>query len=135
QFARDAALFAGRVAAKCMLTAEARRQRALFERIVQRLLRREEVAQAQGQAFDELPQEDCARGPVEPSHDHLTREACRWRADIPPKAPPKPATTAGTLSSQAASIGHSDSAVRSPSPSRRERKRTQPSGKARGRRE
>src|SRR5437868_15126773 len=51
-----------------MLAAEARRQWALLERIVQRLLRREEIAHAQEEARDEIPEQDRAEPTFDQNH-------------------------------------------------------------------
>src|SRR5262249_46297055 len=52
QLAGDAALFAVGIAAQHVLTTEARRDRALLERIVERRLRLEEIAHRQGDRLD-----------------------------------------------------------------------------------
>jgi hypothetical protein len=62
QLAGDAALLAVRIAAQRVLAAEARRDRALLERIVQRRLRFEEIAHRQEERRDELLQEQRADG-------------------------------------------------------------------------
>src|SRR5581483_3146027 len=124
QFAGDAALLAVGVAALRMLTAEARRDRSLLERIVQRRLGLEEVAHAEHEAGDELRQEDRA-GRLIQSHGRISRLLIsapgRRTATRRRRSPPWPATPAGTPSSRAASAGRSGSAARSPSPWRRER--------------
>src|SRR5581483_5961259 len=58
QLAGDAALFAVRVAAQRMLPAEARRDRVLFERIIDGCLRPKEIAHAEHKARQELPEEN-----------------------------------------------------------------------------
>ncbi len=70
ELAGDAALLAVRIAAQRMLAAEARRDRPLLERIVERRLRLEEIAHGEEERRDELPQEYRAGRPIE-SH---------WRA-------------------------------------------------------
>ena len=54
ELAGDAALLAVRIAAQRMLAAEARAERPLLERIVERRLRREELAHRQEEGADEL---------------------------------------------------------------------------------
>src|SRR6266436_5515453 len=68
QFAGDAALLAIRIAAQRMLAAEARRERPLFERIVERRLALEEVAHRQRDGADEFLQEQRSRRLAQ-SHD------------------------------------------------------------------
>src|SRR5689334_12516145 len=66
ELAGDAALLAVRIAAQRVLAAEARRQRALLERIGQRRLRLEETAHAEEERRDERRQEygpRCVSGP------------------------------------------------------------------------
>src|ERR1044071_6073527 len=64
QLAGDAALLAVRIAAQRMLAAEARRDRALLERVVERRLRLEEIAHGKEERRDELGQEYRSRGLV-----------------------------------------------------------------------
>src|SRR5206468_11480984 len=65
QLAGDAALFAVRVAAQRVLTAEARRDRALLERIIQRRLRLEEIAHGEKERRYELGEQKRAGGCVD----------------------------------------------------------------------
>src|SRR4029077_19812941 len=66
QLASDAALLAVRIAAQHVLAAEARRERAFLERIVQRRLRLEEIAHRQGESLHELPEKCRARRLIQP---------------------------------------------------------------------
>src|SRR5579862_23093 len=77
QLAGDAAFLAVGIAAQRVLAAEARGQRPLLERIVQRRLLAEEIAHRQGKALQELPEEDRARGAVQECH-----HAPPWRTKI-----------------------------------------------------
>src|SRR5207302_3315271 len=73
QLARDAALLAVRIAAQRMLAAEARRDRALLERVVQRRLRLEEIAHGEKERRYEFAQEKRPGGCVDvDTHDGLT---------------------------------------------------------------
>ena len=65
QLAGDAALLAVRIAAQRMLAAEARRQRAFLERIVERRLRLEEIAHRQHEGLREFLQKQRAGGLIE----------------------------------------------------------------------
>src|SRR5262245_19347561 len=66
ELAGDAALLAIRVAAQHVLAAEARRDRPLLERIIERRLGLEEVAQRQEECRDELGKKQRTGSPVEP---------------------------------------------------------------------
>src|SRR5262249_11172207 len=66
ELACDAALLAVGIATQGMLTAEARRNRPFFERIVQRCLRLEEVAHGQHEAGHELHQKHTLGRAIEP---------------------------------------------------------------------
>src|SRR6266545_5635197 len=119
QLAGDAALLAVRIAAQRMLATEARRDRPLLERIVQRRLRLEEIAHGEKERRYEFAQEKRPGGCVDvDTHDGLTSARCRRIAARRPQSPPSPATAAKTPSSRAASVDRSGSAARSPSPSR-----------------
>src|SRR5258708_14238896 len=67
KLACDAALFAIRIAAQRVLTTEARRDRPLLERIIERSLRLEEIAHGQHEAGHKLHQEQ-AFAPAIESH-------------------------------------------------------------------
>src|SRR6185437_263798 len=118
QLAGDAALLAVRVAAQRMLAAEARRDRPLLERIVQRRLRLEEIAHGEKERRYEFRQQQRLRRGVEiDTHSDLISGRAPRIAARRRRSPPSPATAAGTPSSRAASIDRSGSAARSPSPS------------------
>ena len=81
QLAGDAALLAVRIAAERMLAPEARRHRPLLEGIVERRLRREEVAHRQEEGLDELDEEQRAGGLVETKRHQLPHPViCRTAA-------------------------------------------------------
>src|SRR5262249_42196355 len=110
-------LLAVRIAAKRMLAAEARRDRTLLERVVQRRLRLEEIAHGEEERRDEFRQQQRTGGGVN-VHGSLISARCRRSAARRRPRSPSPVTAAGTLSSPAASTGRSGSAARSLSPSR-----------------
>src|SRR5690349_8319957 len=102
-----------------MFAAEARRDRPLLERIIQRRLRLEEIAHGEKERRYEFGQEKPAGGCVDvDTHEGLTSAQCRRTAAHRRRSPPPPATSAGTPSSRAASADRSGSAARSPLPSR-----------------
>src|SRR5215204_3034113 len=74
QLAGNAALLAVGVAPQRVLAAETRRQRVLFERIVDGRLRLEEVLQAEPKGLQELPKEHRARGLIQ---SHLSNHSYR----------------------------------------------------------
>src|SRR6266853_550986 len=101
-----------------MLAAEARRDRPLLERIVERRLALEEVAHRQRDGADEFLQEQRS-GRLAQSHGLVLIAApapIRPIAGRPPRSPPWQARAAGRPSSPAASTDRSDSAARTPSP-------------------
>src|SRR5262249_35886866 len=122
--AGDAALFAIGIAAQRMLTAETRRDRPLLERIVQRRLRLEEIAHGEEERRYEFGQQQRTGGGVDiDTHDsldsgNLTWARCRRNAAPRRRPGPRPATAEKPPSSRAASVDHSGSAARLPSPSR-----------------
>src|SRR5215470_11336932 len=85
QLAGDATLLTVRIAAQRVLAAEARRQRPLLERVVERRLRLEEVAHRQDEGLDELLQEQRA-GSLIQSHDSILRPSCP-ASSPPPRTP------------------------------------------------
>src|SRR5690606_18339025 len=141
QLAGDAAFLAVRIAAQRMLAPEARRQRPLLVRVVDRRLGGEEVLQPDLEAEEHVPQQEILGCACEIVGHQLTpppsaprrRQALR-SATGSPRSPPSPATGAGTPSSRSASAGHSGSAARSPSPWRTSRTRTPSSGTSTARR-
>src|SRR6202035_202888 len=92
--------------AQRMLAAEARRDRALLERIVQRRLRLEEIAHGEKERRDEFRQQQRAGSCVDiDTHgDLISARAPQIAARRRPR-PPSPATAAKTPSSPAASTG------------------------------
>src|SRR5262245_54793612 len=82
QLAGDAAFFAVGVAAQCMLTAEARTELSLLEGIVDRRLRREEVAHGEEEGGDHILQEQRAGGLVEGHQAPPQPVSCRTAATI-----------------------------------------------------
>src|SRR5882762_7374825 len=118
QLAGDAALFAVGIPAQGMLATEARRNRPLLERIIQRRLRLEEIAHGEKERRYEFGQQKRAGCGIDvDTHSDLISARCQRNAAHRRRSPPSPATTAGIPSSRAASIGRSGSAARSPSPS------------------
>src|SRR6202040_743972 len=118
QLAGDAALLAVRITAQGMLAPEAWRDRPLLERIVQRRLRLEEIAHGEKERRHEFGQQKRAGCGVDiDTHSDLISARSPRIAARRRRQPPLPATTAGTPSSRAASVGRSGSAARSPSPS------------------
>src|SRR5262249_21742827 len=67
QLAGDAALLAVRIAAQCVLALEARAERTLLIRVVQRHLRLEEIAQRQAKPGNQLAEQHAARRAIEKS--------------------------------------------------------------------
>src|ERR1041384_7097446 len=84
ELAGDAALLAVRIAPQRVLAAEARRQHALFERIVERRLRPEEIAHGEEETRDELGQEQRAGGKIQSHRLHLgaSPENCKTAATM-----------------------------------------------------
>src|SRR3954471_15885060 len=119
QLAGDAALLAVGIAAQRMFAAEARRDRPLLERIVQRRLRFEEIPHGEEERRNEFRQQQRARRGVDvDTHSDLISEQAPQIAPPRRPPPPSPATAAGTPSSRGASTGRSGSAARWPWPSR-----------------
>src|SRR6202011_1970432 len=124
QLAGDAALLAVGIAAQHVLAAEARRDRAFLERIVERRLGLVEIAHRQGEGLHELLEERRLRGLIQ-SHLVSFRRARRARPSTAASSrraaarqrrpPPWRARAAGTPSSPTASAGRSGSAGRKPS--------------------
>src|SRR5690349_18088597 len=122
KLAGNAALFAVGIAAQRVLAAKPRTERAFLKGIVERGLPLEEIARGQSEGLDELPEENLSCGSVECRHVGLTDDGGR-RGPSPPSPPPTIATSAGTLSSRAASTDRSDSAAPWPLPSRTGKRR------------
>src|SRR5580698_6327762 len=118
QLTGDAALLAIGVAAQRVLAAEARRDRPLLERIIQRRLRLEEIPHGEKERRYEFGQQQRAGCGVDiDTHSDLISAQAPRIAARRRRSPPSPATAAGTPSSRAALTGRSGSAARSPSPS------------------
>src|SRR5690606_17252702 len=81
QLACDAAFFAVRVAAQRMFTAEARADRPLLVRVVQRRLRREELAHGKEERADEFCEQKRFCGVSKSGHRHSP--AIMWLVDQP----------------------------------------------------
>src|ERR1700739_3474539 len=100
-----------------MLAPEARRDRPLLERIVQRRLRFEEIPHGEKERRHEFGQQKRAGCGVDiDTHGDLISPQYPQMQAPRRRPPPPPAPTAGTPPSRAASTGRSGSAARSPSP-------------------
>src|SRR5947209_20425367 len=102
-----------------MLAPEARRDRSLLKRIIQRRFRFEEITHRENERRGEFGQKKRAGGGFGiDTHCDLISARARRNATRRQRPPPSPATTAGKLSNRAASIDRSGSAARLPWPSR-----------------
>src|SRR5208282_1721226 len=93
QLAGDAALFSIGITPQRVLATEARRDRPLFERIIQRRLRLEEIAHGEKERRYEFGQQKRARGGVDiDTHSDLIAERSPRNAARQRRLPPSPAT-------------------------------------------
>src|SRR5262249_17887187 len=95
QLAGDAALLAVGIAPQPVLAADARRDRALLERIVEGRLGLEEIAHGQDEGLHELLQERLPGRLIEPHLWYLTKSRCAFMRTSPFATPPAAAAQGG----------------------------------------